>query len=328
MVVMQKQRGAVVGDPDLEDGLGLRGDLGPQAERVENAAGTVGDRRAAPVEPLADHRPGTWRSATRDTQSGAGTGAAEQQPDQTPAGDQQFDLLRHLASMEQCRRAVQRAIASSAFTPGGDGVISFPVCAVRRIAGARGSPASEGDSMARSLGYSARVSARRRHGWTDVLIALKRRLFESLGFALLLASCLLTMALLTYDPRDPSLNTAVDAPPHNFLGQNGAVLADLLRQSVGLAAFLSRSSCWAGHCACCSTAAYVDLAPRRVAAGSLGARGAALYRSSTPDCPLRGSGPVVLSDGVSTAWYRLPGWVPLHCRSRWRRRQSSACCCC
>jgi DNA segregation ATPase FtsK/SpoIIIE, S-DNA-T family len=92
--------------------------------------------------------------------------------------------------------------------------------------------------MARTLGYSARGSARRRHGWADALTVLKRRLLESLGFALLLASFLLTLALLTYDPRDPSLNTAVDAAPHNFLGQNGAVLADLLWQSFGLAAFL------------------------------------------------------------------------------------------
>jgi S-DNA-T family DNA segregation ATPase FtsK/SpoIIIE len=92
--------------------------------------------------------------------------------------------------------------------------------------------------MARSLGYSARGSARRRRGWADAWTALKRRLFESLGFALLLASFLLTLALLTYDPRDPSLNTAVDAAPHNFLGPNGAVVADLLRQSFGLGAFL------------------------------------------------------------------------------------------
>jgi DNA segregation ATPase FtsK/SpoIIIE, S-DNA-T family len=92
--------------------------------------------------------------------------------------------------------------------------------------------------MARSIGYSARSRARRARGWADPLMALKRRLFESLGFGLLLACFLLTLALLTYDPRDPSWNTAVDAAPHNFLGQNGAVLADLLRQSLGLAAFL------------------------------------------------------------------------------------------
>ena len=92
--------------------------------------------------------------------------------------------------------------------------------------------------MARSIGYPARSRARHARGWADTMMALKRRLFESLGFGLLLASSLLTLALLTYDPRDPSLNTAVDAAPHNFLGQNGAVLADLLRQSLGLGAFL------------------------------------------------------------------------------------------
>jgi DNA segregation ATPase FtsK/SpoIIIE, S-DNA-T family len=75
-------------------------------------------------------------------------------------------------------------------------------------------------------------------GWADALATLKRRLLESLGFALLLACFLLVLALLTYDPRDPSLNTAIDATPHNFLGYSGAVLADLLRQSLGFAAFL------------------------------------------------------------------------------------------
>jgi S-DNA-T family DNA segregation ATPase FtsK/SpoIIIE len=75
-------------------------------------------------------------------------------------------------------------------------------------------------------------------GWAEALATLKRRLLESLGFALLLACFLLVLALLTYDPRDPSLNTAIDAAPHNFLGYSGAVLADLLRQSLGFAAFL------------------------------------------------------------------------------------------
>jgi S-DNA-T family DNA segregation ATPase FtsK/SpoIIIE len=75
-------------------------------------------------------------------------------------------------------------------------------------------------------------------GWSDALATLKRRLLESLGFALLLACFLLVLALLTYDPRDPSLNTAIDAAPHNFLGYSGAVLADILRQSLGFASFL------------------------------------------------------------------------------------------
>jgi DNA segregation ATPase FtsK/SpoIIIE, S-DNA-T family len=92
--------------------------------------------------------------------------------------------------------------------------------------------------MARSVAYSVRGTARRMRGWADALAALKRRLLESLGFALLLACFLLVLALLTYDPQDPSLNTAIDAAPHNFLGYSGAVLADLLRQSLGFAAFL------------------------------------------------------------------------------------------
>jgi S-DNA-T family DNA segregation ATPase FtsK/SpoIIIE len=92
--------------------------------------------------------------------------------------------------------------------------------------------------MARSIGYSARGSARRKADWADALMTLKRRLLESLGFGFLLASFLLAVALLTYDPRDPSLNTAVNAAPRNFLGHSGALVADILWQSLGFAAFL------------------------------------------------------------------------------------------
>jgi len=91
--------------------------------------------------------------------------------------------------------------------------------------------------MARTIGYSTR-NARRRREWADALSMVKRRLHESLGLALLLACFLLVLALLTYDSRDPSLNTAIDATPHNFIGYSGAVLADLLRQSLGFSAFL------------------------------------------------------------------------------------------
>ncbi|MBV8335016.1 MAG: DNA translocase FtsK 4TM domain-containing protein [Alphaproteobacteria bacterium] len=92
--------------------------------------------------------------------------------------------------------------------------------------------------MAQSIGYRARARVRRAAAWEQTLTALKRRLLESLGFALLIACALMSLALLTYDPRDPSLDTAIDAAPHNFLGHGGAVLADLLRQSLGLASFL------------------------------------------------------------------------------------------
>jgi DNA segregation ATPase FtsK/SpoIIIE, S-DNA-T family len=70
------------------------------------------------------------------------------------------------------------------------------------------------------------------------LAFLKHRVAEAFGFALLLACLLLFLSLVTYDPRDGSLNTAVDATPRNFLGHNGAVMADLLWQGLGLACFL------------------------------------------------------------------------------------------
>jgi DNA segregation ATPase FtsK/SpoIIIE, S-DNA-T family len=92
--------------------------------------------------------------------------------------------------------------------------------------------------MARSIGYPARARARRAAAWAETLAAMKRRTLESLGFALLLTCSLLTLCLLTYDPTDPSLDTAVDGAPHNFLGYKGAILADLMRQTLGLAAFL------------------------------------------------------------------------------------------
>jgi DNA segregation ATPase FtsK/SpoIIIE, S-DNA-T family len=92
--------------------------------------------------------------------------------------------------------------------------------------------------MARSIGLGAGIGARRPQAWREAWAALRRRLSEALGFGLLLAALLVAAALISYDPRDPSLDTAIDAGPQNFLGHNGAVLADLLRQSLGFAAFV------------------------------------------------------------------------------------------
>jgi S-DNA-T family DNA segregation ATPase FtsK/SpoIIIE len=63
-----------------------------------------------------------------------------------------------------------------------------------------------------------------------------------LGLMLFLASVILLLALATYHPADPSLNTATDqALPHavrNWTGLFGAWLSDLLLQALGLSAFL------------------------------------------------------------------------------------------
>jgi len=92
--------------------------------------------------------------------------------------------------------------------------------------------------MARSIGLTAGAGARRPHAWTEAWAALRRRLFETIGFSLLMAALLISAALISYDPQDPSLDTAIDTGAHNFFGQGGAVLADLLRQSLGYAAFV------------------------------------------------------------------------------------------
>ncbi|HUC17610.1 MAG TPA: DNA translocase FtsK 4TM domain-containing protein [Acetobacteraceae bacterium] len=67
---------------------------------------------------------------------------------------------------------------------------------------------------------------------------IRRRLTELGSLALGLAAIAFLLALASYDPRDPSLNTASGAIPHNLAGPAGALLADLLLQSFGLAAIL------------------------------------------------------------------------------------------
>ncbi len=52
-----------------------------------------------------------------------------------------------------------------------------------------------------------------------------------------LLATLLVVALLSWNPADPSINAASSAPATNWLGSNGALFADLFMQSLGLAAW-------------------------------------------------------------------------------------------
>jgi S-DNA-T family DNA segregation ATPase FtsK/SpoIIIE len=69
-----------------------------------------------------------------------------------------------------------------------------------------------------------------------------RRLNELVGFLLLVCAILLFLALASYSPLDPSLNTAGRNPsvhpPHNWIGMAGAFSSDLLLQTFGIAIFL------------------------------------------------------------------------------------------
>jgi S-DNA-T family DNA segregation ATPase FtsK/SpoIIIE len=59
-----------------------------------------------------------------------------------------------------------------------------------------------------------------------------------IGFVLACGGLALLIALATYDPHDPSLNTASSRATHNLVGPLGAILSDLLLQSFGAAAVL------------------------------------------------------------------------------------------
>src|SRR5579863_8671735 len=100
-----------------------------------------------------------------------------------------------------------------------------------------------GDHLAKLASFAGRGSLGRGLGhhinsWNELVAAFRRRLLEGLGSALVLVSFLLLVALLTYHPGDPSLNTASAAGAANFLGRDGALVADLFVQGFGLAAFL------------------------------------------------------------------------------------------
>ncbi|HEX3585743.1 MAG TPA: DNA translocase FtsK 4TM domain-containing protein, partial [Candidatus Angelobacter sp.] len=67
-----------------------------------------------------------------------------------------------------------------------------------------------------------------------------RRLNELVGFLLFVSATLLFLALASYSPQDPSLNTAgslSSGSAHNWIGLFGAMLSDLLLQSVGVFVF-------------------------------------------------------------------------------------------
>jgi DNA segregation ATPase FtsK/SpoIIIE, S-DNA-T family len=67
-----------------------------------------------------------------------------------------------------------------------------------------------------------------------------RRLNELVGFLLFVSATLLFLALASYSPLDPSLNTAGtlnSGSAHNWIGLFGATVSDLLLQSIGIFVF-------------------------------------------------------------------------------------------
>ena len=70
----------------------------------------------------------------------------------------------------------------------------------------------------------------------ELRLALRRRLREIGGLALIALAAAVAIALATWSVQDPSLSHATNAPVRNLLGIQGAIAADLLMQLLGLAA--------------------------------------------------------------------------------------------
>ena len=70
----------------------------------------------------------------------------------------------------------------------------------------------------------------------DLRGAIRRRLREGIGVALMLLAILATIALATWSVQDPSLSHATNTPVRNLLGVSGAIAADLLMQLFGIGA--------------------------------------------------------------------------------------------
>jgi len=69
----------------------------------------------------------------------------------------------------------------------------------------------------------------------ELRAALRRRMHEIVGAALLAGTGIAAIALATWSVQDPSLSHATNAPVRNMLGLPGAISADLLMQLFGIA---------------------------------------------------------------------------------------------
>src|SRR4051812_11710392 len=67
---------------------------------------------------------------------------------------------------------------------------------------------------------------------------LKRRVMELGGAALIIAALAFLLALLSYDPADPSASLATDRAPSNLMGSAGALVSDWALKLSGLAGLL------------------------------------------------------------------------------------------
>ncbi len=87
-------------------------------------------------------------------------------------------------------------------------------------------------------GRSPNGQTRRRIASPAMKTLMTRRTAEFGGLLLGMLGLVILVALATYDPRDPSLDTATARQVANIAGRGGAILADILLQGFGIAGIL------------------------------------------------------------------------------------------
>src|SRR3546814_2102275 len=82
---------------------------------------------------------------------------------------------------------------------------------------------------------AGRASAKRTPEWQEMLKRSLLRSGELIGYILLFLTALfITMALLSYQPTDPSMNTVAGGRIANMMGAPGAWIADFLLWLLGV----------------------------------------------------------------------------------------------
>ena len=100
MVVMEKERRAAIGDADLANGLGIGGEIGPQAQGREDLPGRPGERGGAAVERRVEHPRRRLAVDQRGLDAGARRGEGERHAGEAAADDQKLDpQIVHVPTM-------------------------------------------------------------------------------------------------------------------------------------------------------------------------------------------------------------------------------------
>src|SRR2546421_1888706 len=141
----------------------------------------------------------------------------------------------------------------------------------------------------------------------ELRAALRRRMHEIIGAALIAVAAIAAIALATWSVQDPSLSHATNAPVRNMLGLPGAIGADLMMQLLGIAtiALLFPVAAWGWRLL---THRPFDRERARLVLWVAGAVAAAGFASCLPPSkawPL----PTGLGGVVGDALLRAPAWV-------------------